>query len=207
MAPPAGAESASKIVVRATYESYAPSTKTITYSSSKGTYSATWIGVRHYRLRGTINGRRLTGTFRTRQRPGGTRYLGHGLRPARRAGGDDQRWRPQQPAHREAGPEVTARRRAGRWAAVAAAAMLVGPAPAAAWDGERAPNDPLYDIAEEQPATHSFDEEQWFMYSFIPRSTPFARIRRARRGCRSTGRGGATAPGARTCASPTSRAA
>ena len=70
---------------------------------------------------------------------------------------------------------MTARRRAGRWAAVAAAAMLVGPAPAGAWDGERAPNDPLYDIAEEQPATHSFDEEQWFMYSFIPRSTPFAR--------------------------------
>ena len=77
-APPAGAESASKIVVRATYESYAPSTKTITYSSSKGTYSATWIGVRHYRLRGTISGQRLTGTIRTRQRPGGTRYRATG---------------------------------------------------------------------------------------------------------------------------------
>ncbi len=69
---------------------------------------------------------------------------------------------------------MTARRRAGRWAAVAAAAMLVGPAPAGAWDGERPPDDPLYDVAEEQPADHTFHEEQWFMYSFIPRTAPLA---------------------------------
>jgi hypothetical protein len=52
---------------------------------------------------------------------------------------------------------------------------LVWPAAAGAapWNGERPPNDPLYDIAEEEPG-HSFTEEQWFLYSFIPRSTPFA---------------------------------
>ena len=80
--PPGGADrataSAWKIVVRAKFKSYAPSTKTITYTSSKGTYSATWIGVRRYRLRGTISGRRLKGTIRTRQRPGGTRYGARG---------------------------------------------------------------------------------------------------------------------------------
>lgn len=80
--PPPAAEpataSAGSIFVRAKFESYAPSTKTITYTSSKGTYSATWIGVRRYRLRGTISGRRLRGTIRTRPRPGGTRYAARG---------------------------------------------------------------------------------------------------------------------------------
>jgi hypothetical protein len=58
---------------------------------------------------------------------------------------------------------------------LAAALALAGPAAAGAapWNGERPPDDPLYDIAEEQPG-HSFTEEQWFLYSFIPRSTPFA---------------------------------
>ena len=67
---------------------------------------------------------------------------------------------------------MTARGRA----LVAAAAVLLGlAAPAGgAWDGERAPDDPDYDIAEEQPAGHTFHEEQWFMYSFIPRTAPLA---------------------------------
>lgn len=77
-APPAGAHpqagAAWKLVVRATYEKYTPSTKTITYTSRKGTYEATWIGVKHYRIRGTISGRKLTGTFRTRQQVGRARY-------------------------------------------------------------------------------------------------------------------------------------
>ncbi len=61
------------------------------------------------------------------------------------------------------------------WIAVTLLVLVLSASASAAWDGERAPDDPLYDIAEEQPATHSFGEEQWFMYSFIPRSTPFAR--------------------------------
>jgi hypothetical protein len=79
--PSAAAEtraSASEIVVRATFESYSPSTRTITYSSPKGTYSAKWIGVRRYRLSGTITGRRFTGTIRTRQRRSGTHYRAKG---------------------------------------------------------------------------------------------------------------------------------
>jgi hypothetical protein len=77
-APEAAArpESAWKLVVKAKFKSY--SGKTITYTSRKGTYSATWIGVRHYRLRGTITGRRLTGTIRTRQRASRTHYKATG---------------------------------------------------------------------------------------------------------------------------------
>ena len=81
-APPAGARPATgaawKLVVRATYERYTASTKTITYTSRKGTYAATWIGVKHYRIRGTIAGKRLTGTFRTRQAEGSARYKATG---------------------------------------------------------------------------------------------------------------------------------
>jgi hypothetical protein len=69
-------ESAWKLVVKAKFKSF--SGKTITYTSRKGTYSATWIGVRHYRLRGTITGRRLTGTIRTRQRANRTHYKAKG---------------------------------------------------------------------------------------------------------------------------------
>ena len=73
-----GTSSGQRIVVRATFESYSQKTKTITYSSSKGEYSATWIGVRRYRLRGTITGRRFTGTIRTRQRADGEQYRATG---------------------------------------------------------------------------------------------------------------------------------
>ena len=70
---------------------------------------------------------------------------------------------------------TTGRVRARGWTALLAAAVLLGlPPPAGAWDGERPPNDPLYDIAEERPADHTFHEEQWFMYSFIPRTAPLA---------------------------------
>lgn len=77
-APAAAAqpESAWKLVVKAKFKSLKG--KTITYTSSKGTYSATWIGVRHYRLSGTITGRKLTGTFRTRQRASRTHYKATG---------------------------------------------------------------------------------------------------------------------------------
>lgn len=65
-----------KLVVRGTFK--ALSGKTITYTSSKGTYTARWIGVRRYRLKGTITGRRLTGTIRTHQAESGTRYKARG---------------------------------------------------------------------------------------------------------------------------------
>jgi hypothetical protein len=74
---PAG-EAASKVVVRANFKSYSTATMTVTYSSSKGNYRATWIGIRRYRLRGTINGRRLRGTIRTRQAASRERYLARG---------------------------------------------------------------------------------------------------------------------------------
>jgi hypothetical protein len=82
-AAPAGAHmsvqaAASKIVVRAKFKSYAAGTKTITYSSAKGTYSATLIGTRRYRLHGTINGRHLRGRIRTRQAASGDRYVARG---------------------------------------------------------------------------------------------------------------------------------
>jgi hypothetical protein len=69
---------ASKIVVRGKFKSYSPETMTITYSSAKGTYSATRIGRRRYRLRGTINGRRLRGMIRTRQAASRHRYVARG---------------------------------------------------------------------------------------------------------------------------------
>ncbi|MDX6556301.1 MAG: cell wall-associated protease, partial [Miltoncostaeaceae bacterium] len=65
--------------------------------------------------------------------------------------------------------------RTRRCSVLAALAFLVSPAAlAVAWDGERPPNDPGYDIAERQPAGHTFHDEQWFMYSFIPRTAPLA---------------------------------
>jgi hypothetical protein len=69
---------ASKIVIRAKFKSYSAATMTITYSSPKGTYSATLIGTRRYRLRGTINGRHLRGRIRTRQAASGDRYVARG---------------------------------------------------------------------------------------------------------------------------------
>jgi hypothetical protein len=65
-----------------------------------------------------------------------------------------------------------------RPALAAAVVALSLPSPASAvpptWDGERPPDDPLYDIAEEQPAGHTFHEEHWFLYSFIPKTAPLA---------------------------------
>jgi len=51
---------------------------TATYRSGHGTFSAKWIGRRHYRLGGRIDGKRLTGTFRTRQNSSGTAYRARG---------------------------------------------------------------------------------------------------------------------------------
>jgi hypothetical protein len=78
VAAQAHTRAASKIVVRATFKSYSAATMTITYSSARGTYSATRIGARRYRLRGTINGRRLRGRIRTRQARTRDRYIAKG---------------------------------------------------------------------------------------------------------------------------------
>ena len=52
---------------------------------------------------------------------------------------------------------------------------LLPAAASAAWNGERAPDDPRYDLSEEQPDTTTFTDEQWWLYSFIPKTAPFAR--------------------------------
>ena len=84
--PAAAAAAAGEILVRGTFTRLSADKLTVTYSSPKGTYSATWIGIRRYRLRGTITGRRLTGKIRTRQTASGTRYRarGYGRLGARR---------------------------------------------------------------------------------------------------------------------------
>jgi len=74
VAAPAAAEA--KIVVHGTFKSM--KWPTITYTSSHGTYTATWIGMRHYRLAGTIDGKRLKGSFRTKQSATKTRYTARG---------------------------------------------------------------------------------------------------------------------------------
>jgi hypothetical protein len=51
---------------------------TAAFTSSRGTFAATWIGRRHYRVSGRIDGQRLTGSFRTRQTPGGDSYRANG---------------------------------------------------------------------------------------------------------------------------------
>ena len=83
--PPPGAAASSsaetaagKIVVRAKFKRFDATERRITYTSPKGNYSATWIGIRRYRLRGTIHGRTLKGTIRTRQARDGTRYRARG---------------------------------------------------------------------------------------------------------------------------------
>jgi hypothetical protein len=69
---------AGKIVVHGTFRSLSKDKRTIIYVARNGTYSATWIGTRHYRLKGRINGRRLTGTFRTHQARSRDRYVAKG---------------------------------------------------------------------------------------------------------------------------------
>lgn len=61
-------------------------------------------------------------------------------------------------------------------ALLAALLLCVLPATApAAWNGERAPNDPEYDLAEERPNSETFTDEHWWLYSFIPKTAPFAK--------------------------------
>jgi hypothetical protein len=69
---PAPARAAAQIVVHAKLKSMKG--LTATYASGRGTFTATWIGRRHYRLAGRIDGQRLTGSFRTRQAAGGDSY-------------------------------------------------------------------------------------------------------------------------------------
>lgn len=73
-----GTIAAGKVVVHGTFKSLSKDNRTITYVARNGTYSATWIGVRHYRVKGTVNGRRLTGAFRTHQAGSGNRYVAKG---------------------------------------------------------------------------------------------------------------------------------
>ncbi|MFN2594112.1 MAG: S8 family serine peptidase, partial [Actinomycetota bacterium] len=68
---------------------------------------------------------------------------------------------------------------AGRRICAVVVALLLISAPAAAQKHkkgfpQKAPNDPEYDIAERDPQQHTFDEEQWYLYSFIPKSAPAA---------------------------------
>jgi hypothetical protein len=69
---------AREIVLHGTFRNLSKDKRTITYVARNGTYSATWIGVRHYRLKGRINRRALTGTFRTHQARNGDRYVARG---------------------------------------------------------------------------------------------------------------------------------
>lgn len=57
---------------------------------------------------------------------------------------------------------------------LAALAVALAPASGAAWNGERPPDDPEYDIAEEQPNAATFTDEHWWLYSFIPKTAPLA---------------------------------
>ena len=64
-AAPAHASAAAKVVIRGTLRGVKG--RTATFSSSRGSFTATWIGMRHYRLGGRIDGLRLRGSFRTHQ--------------------------------------------------------------------------------------------------------------------------------------------
>src|SRR4051794_38946343 len=70
------ATAASRIVIRGHLAKF--SGRTATYHSSQGTFSARWLGPRHYRITGRIRGRTLRGTFRTRQNAGHTSYTARG---------------------------------------------------------------------------------------------------------------------------------
>jgi hypothetical protein len=72
-AAPAGAA----IVVKGRYTSFSTSPLAISYTSSKGDYKATLIRRGHYRLSGRITGKRLRGSFHTRQ-VAGDRYVASG---------------------------------------------------------------------------------------------------------------------------------
>ena len=45
---------------------------------------------------------------------------------------------------------------------------------AGGWTGSTAPNDPGYNIAEQDPAHHCLHDEEWYLFSFIPKCTPMA---------------------------------
>jgi hypothetical protein len=63
------------------------------------------------------------------------------------------------------------------WACLLAFVCLAVAAPVAVaageWNGRGEPNDPGYDAAEHNPAL-CIHSEEWFLFSFIPRCTPFA---------------------------------
>ena len=79
---PAGAVTASssawKLVVHGRYKAFRKVPPKITYASSHGSFTAAWIGTRHYRLSGRLDGKALSGSFRTRQAAGGKRFTARG---------------------------------------------------------------------------------------------------------------------------------
>ncbi len=60
-------------------------------------------------------------------------------------------------------------------AAIVLAPATVALASSAGWDGKSEPDDPGYDQAEHDPLTKCINDEEWFLYSFIPKCAPAAR--------------------------------
>lgn len=54
-------------------------------------------------------------------------------------------------------------------------ALLAPGLAAAAWDGSTAPNDPGYAPAEKDPVSKCINDEQWYLFSFLPKCTPLAK--------------------------------
>src|SRR4051794_38453076 len=47
-------------------------------------------------------------------------------------------------------------------------------ADSATWNGKTEPNDPGYDAAEHDPVSKCINDEEWFLYSFMPKCAPGA---------------------------------
>src|SRR3954447_7505975 len=72
------ATASAKTVVRGEFSSLSRDKLTITYRSSHGRFTARIIGMRHFRLTGRIDGKRLTGTIRTHPARKAGRYSASG---------------------------------------------------------------------------------------------------------------------------------
>lgn len=67
------------------------------------------------------------------------------------------------------------RRRLALLAAAAVASLAaVAPVALADWNGKTTPDDPGYAAAESDPVGHCVNDEDWFLFSFIPKCTPLA---------------------------------
>src|SRR3954470_13728220 len=78
LAAPAVDAKAAKIVVHGKFKHFSGGKVSITFTSSKGTYTAKYVGPKKYSLHGKINGKRFTGTIRTHQDASLTRYIANG---------------------------------------------------------------------------------------------------------------------------------